>query len=74
MKKETVNIGIIGLGTVGQGTLKILQENKEFIEQKIYPKKIILKKLADKDKTKILPDKKLYKIFTDSAEEIINDP
>ena len=57
MKKETVNIGIIGLGTVGQGILKILQENKEFIEQKIYPKKIILKKLADKDKIKILPDK-----------------
>jgi homoserine dehydrogenase len=74
MKKETINIGILGLGTVGQGTLKILQENKEFIEQKIYPKKIILKKLADKDKNKILSDKKLYKIFTDSAEEIINDP
>lgn len=74
MKKNTINIGILGLGTVGQGTLKILQENKEFIEQKIYPKKIILKKLADKDKNKILPDKELYKIFTDSAEEIINDP
>lgn len=74
MKKNTINIGILGLGTVGQGTIKILQENKEFIEQKIYPKKIILKKLADKDKNKILPDKELYKIFTDSAEEIINDP
>jgi homoserine dehydrogenase len=74
MKKETINIGILGLGTVGQGTLKILQENKEFIEQKIYPKKIILKKLADKDKNKNLSDKKLYKIFTDSTEEIINDP
>ncbi len=74
MKRETINIGILGLGTVGQGTLNILQENREFIEQKIYPKKIILKKLADKDKTKILPGKKLYKILTDSAEEIINDP
>lgn len=74
MKKNTINIGILGLGTVGQGTLKILQENKIFIEQKIYPKKIILKKLADKDKNKILPDKELYKIFTNSAEEIINDP
>jgi len=74
MKKETINIGILGLGTVGQGALKVLQENKEFIEQKIYPKKIILKKLVDKDKTKILPNKKLYKIFTDSAEKLINDP
>ncbi|HER24976.1 MAG TPA: homoserine dehydrogenase [Candidatus Atribacteria bacterium] len=74
MKKNTINIGILGLGTVGQGTLKVLQENKAFIEQKIYPKKIILKKLADKDKNKILPDKRFYKIFTDSAEEVINDP
>ena len=74
MKKNTINIGILGLGTVGQGTIKILQENKEFIEQKIYPKKIILKKLADKDKTKILPDENFYKIFTNSAEEVINNP
>jgi homoserine dehydrogenase len=74
MKKNTINIGILGLGTVGQGTLKILQENKEFIEQKIYPKKIILKKLADKDKNKILYDKKFYKIFTDSAQEVVTDP
>jgi len=74
MKKEIINIGILGLGTVGQGTIKILQENKEFIEQKIYPKKIILKKLADKDKDKILLDKNLYKIFTNSAQEVVADP
>ena len=74
MKKEIINIGILGLGTVGQGTIKILQENKEFIEQKIYPKKIVLKKLADKDKDKILHDKNLYKIFTDSAQEVVADP
>jgi len=74
MKKETINIGILGLGTVGQGTLKILLENKEFIEQKIYPQKIVLKKLADKNKNKILPDKNLYKIFTDSAQDVVADP
>ncbi|HZK12766.1 MAG TPA: homoserine dehydrogenase, partial [Atribacterota bacterium] len=74
MKKEIINIGILGLGTVGQGTIKILQENKEFIEQKIYPKKIVLKKLADKDKDKILLDKNLYKIFTNSAQEVVADP
>ena len=74
MKKETINIGILGLGTVGQGAIKILQENKEFIEQKIYPKKIVLKKIADKDKNKILPDKNLYKIFTDSGKEVVTDP
>jgi len=74
MKRKIINIGIIGLGIVGQGVLKVLQENKEFIEQKIYPKKIVLKKLADKDKNKIFLDKGFYKIFTDSTDEIINDP
>ena len=74
MEKREINIGILGLGTVGQGVLKVLQENREFIEQKIYPKKIILKKIADKDKSKVLTDKGLYKIFTDSAEEVVNDP
>jgi len=46
MKKEMINIGILGLGTVGQGVLKILQENKEFIEQGIYPYKISLKNIS----------------------------
>ncbi len=74
MAKREINIGILGLGTVGQGVLKVLRENKEFIEQKIYPNKIVLKKLADKDKNKVFPDKTFYEIFTDSAEEVINDP
>ena len=74
MKKETINIGILGLGTVGQGVLKILQENKEFIGQGIYPYKISLKKIADKNKEIILEDKSYYEILTDSAEEVVTDP
>lgn len=74
MKKEIINIGILGLGTVGQGVLKILQENKEFIEQGIYPYKISLKKIADKNKEIILEDKSYYEILTDSAEEVVTDP
>jgi len=74
MKKKEINIGILGLGTVGQGTLKILQENKEFIEQGISPCKISIKKIADKNKKIALDDKNYYKILTDSAEEIVNDP
>lgn len=74
MKKEIISIGILGLGTVGQGVLKILQENKEFIEQGIYPYKISLKKIADKNKEIILEDKSYYEILTDSAEEVVTDP
>ena len=74
MKKEIINIGILGLGTVGQGVLKILQENREFIEQGIYPYKISIKKIADENKEIILEHKEYYKILTDSAEKVINDP
>ncbi len=74
IKKGTINIGILGLGTVGQGALKTLQENKEFIEQKIYPRKMVLKRLADNDKNKILPNKSLYGILSDSAQEVVTDP
>ena len=74
MKKETINIGILGLGTVGQGVLKILCENKDFIEQGIFPCKISIKKIADKNKKITLDDKNYYKILTDSAEEVVADP
>jgi len=74
MKKETINIGILGLGTVGQGVLKILRENKEFIEQGIFPYKINIKKIADKNKKIAFNNKNYYKILTDSAEEVVADP
>jgi len=74
MKKETINIGILGLGTVGQGVLKILRENKEFIEQGIFPYKINIKKIADKNKKIAFDNKNYYKILTDSAEEVVADP
>ena len=74
MKKNTINIGILGLGTVGQGVLEILCENKEFIEQGIFPCKISIKKIADKNKKIALDDKNYYKILTDSAEEVVADP
>ncbi|HAJ33122.1 MAG TPA: homoserine dehydrogenase [Candidatus Atribacteria bacterium] len=74
MKKEAINIGILGLGTVGQGVLKILCENKKFIEQGIFPCKINIKKIADKNKKIALDDKNYYKILTDSAKEVVADP
>ena len=74
MKKEAINVGIVGLGTVGQGVIRVLEENKEFIEQKIFPRKIVLKRIADKDRNKILPESELYKIFTDSTQEVVVDP
>ena len=46
--KNTVKIGIIGYGTIGMGTAKILIENKNLISRRT-DKEIILKKLVDLD-------------------------
>src|SRR3712207_266994 len=35
MKKRVIPIGIFGLGTVGSGTVRALQENREAIEQNL---------------------------------------
>jgi len=53
-----INIGIIGLGTVGSGTVKTLVKNKEIIEKRLgFP--FMLKKIAsleyDKALEKLLP-------------------
>lgn len=48
--KETVNIGIIGYGTIGMGTAKILIENKDLISKRT-GKEIILEKMVDLDIT-----------------------
>src|SRR5438128_11579522 len=33
--KQIINVGIIGLGTVGSGALRILQENAELIRRRV---------------------------------------
>ena len=71
MKK--INVGIVGFGTVGTGTAKILIENSLLIEERIGVP-IVVKKIADHD-----PDKKREisvdpAILTKDANEILNDP
>lgn len=71
MKK--VNIAILGLGTVGGGTFRILQTNKKEIEEKsgldICVAKILDRGAAQKQKEYNLP----ASAFAADIEEIIND-
>src|SRR4030043_2457305 len=48
MKKDMVNVGIIGFGTVGTGTVRILLENKDVLKERI-GFEIRLKSIADID-------------------------
>ncbi|MGQ9473747.1 MAG: homoserine dehydrogenase, partial [Candidatus Caldatribacteriaceae bacterium] len=47
-EKRTIKIGIVGFGTVGSGTLKVLWERKPEIEKELGVE-IQVKKVVDKD-------------------------
>ncbi|MBF0459577.1 MAG: homoserine dehydrogenase [Nitrospirae bacterium] len=73
MSKAVVNVGIIGFGTVGSGTARIILQNGALIEKRT-GKKIILKRIADLD---IVRDRGVAVppgVLTTDAYEIINDP
>ncbi len=68
-----ISVGIIGFGNIGCGVVKILQQRKSLLSQKIGVE-IIIKKICDKDitaKRDVAVDKSL---LTCDANEIINDP
>jgi homoserine dehydrogenase len=70
MKK--INIGLIGLGNIGTGVVKLLQQNEELITRKLGAK-LVLKKIADINITSTRGVKINNSILTTDAREIIND-
>ncbi|MFH2012336.1 MAG: homoserine dehydrogenase [Pseudomonadota bacterium] len=71
MKK--IGIGLAGFGTVGAGVVKILQENKDIIEDRLGAS-IILKKIADIDITTDRGVKVDRELLTTNVQELIDDP
>ncbi|HNW39825.1 MAG TPA: homoserine dehydrogenase [Candidatus Omnitrophota bacterium] len=68
-----ISIGIIGLGNIGCGVVKILGSRKSLLAQKIETE-IVIKRICDKDLTRkrdVSLDKSL---LTSDAYAIINDP
>lgn len=74
--KKRINIGLLGLGTVGSGVYKILQRRKGELSRLVHAD-LVVKKIAIKDlaelKTRALV-KVDRKIVTTNAMEIIRDP
>jgi len=71
---KTINVGIIGLGTVGSGVAKMLLENPSTFAEKL-DRKIVLRGIADrsidkKKEIKFPPDM----IITGDVDEILNSP
>jgi len=69
---EKINIGLIGLGNIGTGVVRLLEQNKALIEQKLGAN-LVLKKIADIDITTPRGIKTDKNQLTTDAREIIND-
>ncbi|MBW2061520.1 MAG: homoserine dehydrogenase [Deltaproteobacteria bacterium] len=70
---KPINIGLIGWGTVGSGTSKILIENHDLIQKKL-DRPLLLKRIADLDIKTPRPVQVDPSILTTNAEDIIKDP
>jgi len=70
---DVINVGIIGFGTVGAGTIEILLKNRELINSRIGCK-LHLKKVADIDLERSRPIDIQKPLLTKDAWDLINDP
>ncbi len=73
MKKKAINIGIIGFGTVGAGTAKILLKKRRDLERKSGVP-VVLKKIADLDIKRDRGIKLPEGVLINDAEAVLNDP
>ena len=68
-----INVGIIGFGTVGAGTVEVLLENREAIKNRVGAE-IAVKRIADLD---VKTDRNVsvaQDLLTTEAMDVINDP
>lgn len=70
---KSINIGLLGFGTVGTGVVKILQQNSGVIEKRLGAK-LNLKWIADLDIESDRGVKVDKNILTKDANKVLNDP
>jgi homoserine dehydrogenase len=68
-----IKLGILGLGVVGSGTVELLRQNADIIEQKTGAK-IIIKKIAVRHIDKPRSVNVDRSLLTDNSYEILDDP
>ena len=70
---KTINLGLIGFGTIGTGVVRLLQESKDLIESRLGAK-LVLKKIADLDITTKRQVTIKKELLTTDAKVILDDP
>ncbi len=73
MKKEKISIGIIGLGTVGTGTVRIILDNKDLLKERL-GFEINLRRVADIDIKRDRGINVPKEILTTDVDALLNDP
>lgn len=73
MKKDSVEVGIIGFGTVGTGTVNILLKNRDIIRHRA-GFDVNIKKIADLDIKRDRGIKLPQGVLTVNSDDIFNDP
>jgi homoserine dehydrogenase len=70
---KSINIGLIGFGTVGTGVVRLLTEQQELLARRL-GSPLILKKVADLDLDRQRPVTLPPEVLTTRAEDILDDP
>jgi len=73
LKKDAINVGIIGFGTVGAGTAEILLRKRKLLENKLgFP--VILKNISDLDIKRDRGVRLPKGVLVNDSERLLNDP
>lgn len=71
--KERITVGLLGLGTVGSGVVKMLEENEEDLQHKVgcpvEIKKVLIQDTHKERLVHVSPD-----LLTTEAEDVLGDP
>ena len=70
---ERINVGLIGFGTIGSGVVRLLEESREVIRERVGAD-VVLKRIADKDITSRREVEVESSLLTQDASDIIDDP
>ena len=70
---KQINVGVLGLGVVGSGTVRILMENADEISRRVGAQ-LVIKKIAVRDVSKPRAVDVPRELLTDNPHEVIDDP
>src|SRR5438067_8217615 len=71
--KDTINIGILGLGVVGSGTVAVLERNRAMIERKVGAR-LQIQRIAVRDLNKKRAVDVDRSLLTNNASDVLDDP